>query len=179
VLVCSRGEVERQKFALETAAVHADIIVFTAECAEHSLELMLYCDMPVGLEIGIIQSHAIPNRSVHAASILKRIPERRTRSRIARRYLGHPTLAGLIAEEEACPRAELAEPPAGVDVLQHRGDQGALQVGAGRERTSLDYRPVNVPHDVTARLVRRLERIEDVAAHARDSTDPAEAESIQ
>jgi hypothetical protein len=100
VLVCSRGEVERQKFALETAAVHADIVVFTAECAEHSLELMLYCDMPAGLDIGITQSHAIPNRSVHAASILERIPERRTRSRIARRYLDHPTLAAFIAEEE-------------------------------------------------------------------------------
>jgi hypothetical protein len=77
VLVCSRREVKGQNVSLETAAVHSDIIVFTAEMTEHSFKLILYCDMPPCLHIDARHPHAIPNWRVHGASILEANRERR------------------------------------------------------------------------------------------------------
>jgi hypothetical protein len=71
VLVCSRREVKGQKASVKTATVHSDIIVFTAETAEHSFKLMLYCDMPAILNVDAGHSHAIPNWFFHGASILE------------------------------------------------------------------------------------------------------------
>jgi hypothetical protein len=65
VLVCSRREVKGQNVSLKAAAVHGDIIVFTAEMTEHSFKLMLYCDMSAGLHIDARHSHAIPNWRIH------------------------------------------------------------------------------------------------------------------
>jgi hypothetical protein len=56
----------------------------------------------------------------------------RPRARVARRYLDHPPLTGLVAEKEACARAELTEPPSRVNMVQHRDHQSALEIGAGR-----------------------------------------------
>ena len=50
--------------------VRAVQLVLTAELTEHSLKLILYCDMPAGLHIDARHSHAIPNWRVHGASIL-------------------------------------------------------------------------------------------------------------
>ena len=98
VLVRSRGEVERQNLALKAAAVHGDIIVLPAEFAEHLLELMLYRDMPAGLNIGVGHSYAIPNRSFHTACILERQFLLRTLAccggKCPRRILGRCCLLG-------------------------------------------------------------------------------------
>jgi hypothetical protein len=61
VLVCSRREVEGKNVSLKTAAVHGDIIVFTAKMTEHSFKLTLYCDMSAGLHVYARHSDAIPN----------------------------------------------------------------------------------------------------------------------
>jgi len=65
VLVCGRREVKGQNVSLKTAAVHRDVIVFTAEMTEHSFKLILYCDMSACLHIDARHSHAIPNWRVH------------------------------------------------------------------------------------------------------------------
>ena len=70
VLISSRREVKGKNFSLKAAAVHSDIIVFTAEMTEYRFKLMLYFDMSAGLHIDARHSDAIPNWRVHGASIL-------------------------------------------------------------------------------------------------------------
>jgi len=63
-------------------------------------------------------------------------------------------------------------------VLQHRGNEGALEVGTGRKRPSIEHYSVHVPHDIPAGLFRRLEGIEDIATHGRDGSGVSSSESI-
>jgi hypothetical protein len=44
--------------------------VFSAKLTEHCFKLMLYCDMPPGLDIDAGHSHAKPNWRLHGAPIL-------------------------------------------------------------------------------------------------------------
>jgi hypothetical protein len=70
VLVCGRREVKSKNVPPKTAAVHGDIIVFSAQMTEHSFKLMLYRDMSAGLHIGARHSDAVPHWRIHGVSIL-------------------------------------------------------------------------------------------------------------
>jgi hypothetical protein len=83
-------------------------------------------------------------------------------ARIARHDADHSSLNAASAEERARGRGEFAEPPAGVDPLQHQYDKGALQIRTGRESSSLQQSAVHVSDADPARLFRGLQRIEGV-----------------
>jgi hypothetical protein len=85
---------------------------------------------------------------------IQRLPIHRTR--ITRRDFDHSPPAALVAEKESRSRTEFGDPLSGVNVLEHGGQQGALEVSAGRQRPSLDHCPAHVPGDVPAGAQARM-----------------------
>jgi hypothetical protein len=93
------------------------------------------------------------------------VPRNRPSQATGRRDTDYSALRAASAKECTACRAEFTEPPAGVDPLEHRGDEGALQIRARRQPAHLEDRSVHVAHQVPARVLGRLQGIDSRAAH--------------